>query len=123
MRSDKLEKAKQLVGASLEQADATSYAPATKHEPEPELGPVGPPATESEKQASLQPDSKPDNPTPLAYGFVVPAGTGHELVQLGVRIPADLRAALRTCSMMQQVEMQELIRDALERELRRRAIS
>jgi len=126
MPSDRLEKAKQLVGASLDQADATSYAAAAKDAPQ-----APPPDAVKEPMQATQPESqpavpdKPDSPAstaaPTAFGFVVPPGTGQELVQLGVRIPADLRAALRTCGMMQQVEIQELVRDALERELRRRA--
>ena len=128
MRSDKLEKAKQLVGASMDQAEATSYAPSTTPEPvgaaEPpthEPAPAEPDSPESTVAPLTEPDSKPPAQTATAYGFVIPSGIGQELVQLGVRIPADLRAALRTCSMMQQVEIQEMVRDALERELRRRA--
>lgn len=127
MPRDRAQMAKLLVNASVDQAEATAYgqdrAPQTISEVEPAQESRSEPAPIAE--SAVEPEQEPDSATRAepreAYGFVIPDGVGEELVQLGVRIPADLRAALRTCSMMQQIEMQELVRDALVRELRRRA--
>lgn len=102
MRRDRAKVAEELVSSAREHAETTAYA-APAADPDPAPRPAAQPALAQ------------------AYGFPIPREVeeAERQVQLAVRIPESLRWAVRMAGLMHGVEMQELVRQALEEKLDR----